>query len=56
MENVTLLKKKRKIFHHIQYKEIQKGSLAKSHMRKGFLIYEELHKYLFIYGYAVSHI
>jgi hypothetical protein len=27
------------------YKEIQMGSGAKSYMRKGFLIYEEMHKY-----------
>jgi hypothetical protein len=26
-------------------KEIQMGSGAKSYMRKGFLIYEEMHKY-----------
>jgi hypothetical protein len=31
------------------YREIHKGSGAKSLMRKGFLIYEELHKYLVIY-------
>jgi hypothetical protein len=29
-------------------KEIQKGSVAKSYMRKGFLIYEEMRKYLTI--------
>jgi hypothetical protein len=27
------------------YKEIQMGSGAKSYVRKGFLIYEEMHKY-----------
>ncbi len=27
------------------YGEIQMGSGAKSYMRKGFLIYEEMHKY-----------
>jgi hypothetical protein len=32
------------------------GAVAKSYMRKGFLIYEEMHKYLDIYGEAVSHI
>ncbi len=26
------------------YKEIEMGSVAKSYMRKGFLIYEEMHK------------
>ncbi len=40
------------------YKEIQMRSvaLAKSHMRKGFPIYEEMRKYLTIYEEAVSHI
>jgi hypothetical protein len=32
------------------------GSVAKSNMRKGFLIYEEMSKYLTIYVVAVSHI
>ncbi len=31
------------------YKEIQMGAVAKSYMRKGFLIYEEMRKYLVIY-------
>jgi hypothetical protein len=31
------------------YKEIQIGEVAKSYMRKGFLIYEEMRKYLVIY-------
>jgi hypothetical protein len=35
------------------YKEIQMGAVAKSFMRKGFLIYEEMRKYLVIYGEAV---
>ncbi len=43
----TLIKKKRKIF--LVYKEIQMGSVAKSYMRKGFLRYEEMRKYLVIY-------
>jgi hypothetical protein len=38
----ALIKKKK--IPHI-YHEIQMGSGAKSYMRKGFLIYEELHKY-----------
>jgi hypothetical protein len=38
------------------YKEIQMGAVAKSHMRKGFLIFEEMRKYLAIYEEAVSHI
>jgi hypothetical protein len=29
------------------YKEIQSGAVAKSYMRKGFLIYEEMRKYDF---------
>jgi hypothetical protein len=32
-------KKEKKIF--LIYKEIQSGAVAKSYMRKGFLIYEE---------------
>ncbi len=42
------VKKKKKIF--LICKEIQKGSGAKSYMRKGFLIYEKLRKYLVIFG------
>jgi hypothetical protein len=55
----ALINKKNKNFPHIQYKEIQMGSLAKSYIRKGFLIYEEMRKYFIIfYSYeeAVSHI
>jgi hypothetical protein len=36
-------KKESKIF--LIYKEIQMGSGAKSYMRKGFVIYEEMDKY-----------
>jgi hypothetical protein len=32
------------------------GAVAKSVMRKGFLIYEEMRKYLAIFEEAVSHI
>ncbi len=32
------------------------GAVAKSYMRKGFLTYEEIRKYLNIYEEAVSHI
>ncbi len=39
----TLIKKIRKFF--LIYKEIQKGAVAKSYRRKGFLIYEEMRKY-----------
>jgi hypothetical protein len=40
------------------YKEIQSGAVAKSYMRKGFLIlmYEEMRIYFPIYEEAVSHI
>ncbi len=37
-------------------KEIQNGAVAKSYMRQGFLIYEEMRKYFSIYEEAVSHI
>jgi hypothetical protein len=47
-------KKENQIF--LKYKEIQTGAVAKSCMRKGFLIYEEKGKYLTIYEEAVSHI
>ncbi len=47
-------KKENEIF--LIYKEIQKGSVAKSYMRKGFLINEEMRKYLVMYEEAVSHI
>ncbi len=39
----TLIKKENKIF--LIYTEIQMESGAKSYMGKGFLIYEEMHKY-----------
>jgi hypothetical protein len=38
------------------YKEILMGTVAKSYMRRGFLIYEEMRKYLVIYEEAVSHL
>ncbi len=47
-------KKENKMF--LIYKEIQMGPVAKSDMRIGFLIFEELCKYLVIYKDAVSHI
>ncbi len=37
-------------------KEIQNGAVAKSYIRKGFLIYEEMRKNLTIYEEADSHI
>jgi hypothetical protein len=36
----TLIKKENQIF--LIYREIQSGTVAKSYMRKGFLIYEEM--------------
>ncbi len=47
-------KKEKKI--SLIYKKIQMGAVAKSYMRKGFLIDEEMRKYLVIYEEAVSHI
>jgi hypothetical protein len=47
-------KKEDKIF--LIYKEIQKGEVAKSYMRKGFPIYEEMRKFLVINEEAVSFI
>jgi len=47
-------KKENQIF--LIYEEIQSGAVAKSYMRKGFLIYEEMRKYFHIYDDAVSHI
>jgi hypothetical protein len=47
-------KKEKKIF--LIYMEIQSGAVAKSYMRKDFLLYEEMRKYLVIYKEAVSHI
>ncbi len=55
MGNPTLIKRKSN-FPHI-YREIQSGAVAKSYMRKGFLIYEEMRKYFPIYDEeAVSQI
>ncbi len=42
----TLIKKENKIF--LITKEILNGAVAKSYMRMGFLIHEELRKYLVI--------
>ncbi len=46
-------KKENQIF--LLYNEIQSGAVAKSYMRKGFLMYEEMRKYFPIYEEAVSH-
>jgi hypothetical protein len=40
-------KKENQIF--LIYKKIQRGAVAKSYMRKGFLIYEEMRKYFLLY-------
>ncbi len=50
----TLITKKIKFSSYIS--KIQNGAVAKSYLRKGFLIYEEMLKYLTIYEEAVSHI
>ncbi len=47
-------KKEKKIF--LIYKEILNGAVAKSYMRKGFLTYEQMRKYLFIYDKVVIHL
>jgi hypothetical protein len=47
-------KKENQIF--LIYEKIQSGAVAKSHMRKGFVIYEEMLKYFPIDDEAVSHI
>ncbi len=46
-------KKESQIF--LIYNEIENGAVAKSYMRKGFLIYEEMRTYLTIYEVAISH-
>ncbi len=47
-------KKEYQIF--LIFKEIKRGAVAKSYMRKGFLIYEEMRKYFPMCEEAVSHI
>jgi hypothetical protein len=54
MEANTLIKKIKKFF--LIYNEIQVGAVAKSYMRTGFLIYEEMRKYIIIYEEAFSQI
>ncbi len=43
--NLYTDKKENQIF--LIYKDIQIGAVAKSSMRKGFLVYEEMLKYVF---------
>ncbi len=50
----ALIKKENQIF--LIYRESQSGAVAKSYMRKGFLIYEEMRKYFHINEEAVSYI
>jgi hypothetical protein len=52
---------KRKNLTFLLYREIQSGAVAKSYVRKGFLIYEEMRKYfpymrrpLVIYDFATA--
>ncbi len=52
----SLYTDKKKFKKILIYKEIQSGAIAKSYMRKGFLIYEEMRKYFPIYEDAVSRI
>jgi hypothetical protein len=47
-------RKEKKIF--LIYKEIHSGAFAKSYMRKGFLIYEEMRIYFPIYEEVVTFI
>ncbi len=47
-------KKENKIL--LRYRKIQLWSVAMSYMRKGFLIYEEMRKYLTIFEEAFNHI
>jgi hypothetical protein len=47
-------KKDNQIF--LIFKKIQSGAVAKSYMRKGFLISEEMRKYFPVYEEAVNHI
>jgi hypothetical protein len=58
LSRLTLIKKENQMF--LIYKEIKNGAVAKSYMRKGFLIFEEMRKYLIIQYMrieeAVSHI
>ncbi len=50
----TLIKKENQIF--LIYEGIQSGAVAKSYIRRGFLIYEKMRKYFPIHEEAVSHI
>jgi hypothetical protein len=47
---------KNKIKFFLIYKEIQMGAVAKSYMKKGFIIYKEMRKHFVIYEEKVSQI
>ncbi len=47
-------KKEKTIF--LIYKKILNGAVAKSYMRKGFLTFEQMRKYVFIYDKVVIHL
>jgi hypothetical protein len=49
-------KEEKEIYLILVYQKIQMGSFPKSYMRKGFLIYEEMCKYLTICEEAVSYL
>ncbi len=54
LQHIYTDKKGNKTF--LKNKDIQMGSGAKSYMRKGFLLYEEICKFFHIYEEAVCHI
>ncbi len=54
--NATVYSDKKESQIFLIYKKIQNEAVAKSYMRKGFLIYEEMRKYLPIYDEAVGHV
>ncbi len=49
---VTAPIKENQIF--LIYKEILSGAVAKSYMRKGYIIYEEMRKYFPIYDFETA--
>jgi hypothetical protein len=46
IKHLNALIKRKSNSPHTVYKEIQSGAVAKSYMRKGFLTYEGMRKYL----------
>ncbi len=53
-QNYTLLKEKIKFSSYIR--KFRNGAVAKSYMREGFLIYDEIRKYLTINEEATTYI